>query len=98
MEASFSVSTNNRFAFFMGEEDDPGDMILQQPPEPKNTSEKIVAEVSPSQKRNEKNTKQRDQKPPAQQQQQPGRKTQGDGNRRGIAVNIFSVCMNDHLL
>lgn len=28
MEGSFSVSTNNRFAFFMNEDDDPGDVVL----------------------------------------------------------------------
>ena len=80
MEGSYSVTTNNRFAFFMDDEDDPGDMIVQ--PETK-VAEKSpkTAETSPSQKKNDQLTRGKDQKPLL----QPGKKPQGDvdsGKRR----------------
>jgi hypothetical protein len=32
MEAAFSVATNNRFAFFMDDEDNPGDTVIDEAP------------------------------------------------------------------
>ena len=51
MEEVYSVSTNNRFALFMDDEDDPGDTILQSSKVPDKSEKKT------EQKKNEKGGK-----------------------------------------
>ena len=51
MDETYSVSTNNRFALFMDEEDDPGDVVLQESKLPEKSPKKVEA---PIQKKTEK--------------------------------------------
>ena len=52
MDETYSVSTNNRFALFMDEEDDPGDVVLQESKLPEKSPKKV--EAAPIQKKTEK--------------------------------------------
>ena len=87
MEDNYSVATNNRFAFFMDEEDDPGDMILQESRLTEKSPKKLA--VSPTQKKSEKPIKGKDQKVVNQQ----GKKPQGDnggGKRKEVQCEDLS--------
>ncbi len=87
MEGSYSVSTNNRFAFFMDEEDDPGDMVIQT----ESKSPKTTTEVSPVQKNTEKALpKGKDQKPIVQVKKVLGEPA--GGKRREAQCELVFMC------
>ena len=91
MEGSYSVSTNNRFAFFMDEEDDPGDMVIQTD----SKSPKTITEVSPVQKNTEKVLpKGKDQKPAVQVKKVPGEST--GGKRRETQCELIFMCSHTY--
>ena len=86
MEGSYSVATNNRFAFFMDDEDDPGDMMVGQN-ESKTT--KPNNEVLATQKKTEKVV------PKGNKEQRPtvqGKKGQGEpGKRREVQCELLCL-------
>ena len=87
MEDTYSVATNNRFALFMDDEDDPGDEVLQEsilPDKPTATGKPKVESTESKPDKSPKNKK-KDTKDKG--QSQPGKKVQVEtpGKRKEAA-------------
>lgn len=86
MEGSFSVATNNRFAFFMNEEDDPGDILAEE-------SKPKVKELA-VQPKDDKSPKNKKRIVKEKGQPEPNRKTDSTGKRKETTSFCkFGLCV-----
>lgn len=87
MEDTYSVATNNRFALFMDDEDDPGDEVLQESRLPDKATVTGKSKTESNESKSDKSPKNKKKDTKDKGQTQPGKKAQGEtpGKRKEAA-------------